>query len=221
MKQDPYRDQANKSRQKIDPIEKKQEKVEVENEALSRLELHSQKRTEKASQKKPFPLIRVLLASFFLLPLTVFLLYLFFFNSSSGETNTIIDQSDSYQLEQNQRENQSNQAAGDQEQNTEPADEEVEDTIPQPSEQAVAPPAEEQAEESEEKPEEEPVVEELEEVTAEEEAFVTHTVQPNETLFRITMNYLGSSNRVNEIRELNGLPSNDIQAGQILKIPSQ
>ncbi|MFD6208210.1 LysM peptidoglycan-binding domain-containing protein [Peribacillus sp. NPDC060253] len=48
---------------------------------------------------------------------------------------------------------------------------------------------------------------------------VLHTVQSEETLFRISMNYYKSQEGIALIREWNGLKGNEISNGQVLKIP--
>ncbi|WP_352920218.1 LysM peptidoglycan-binding domain-containing protein [Peribacillus simplex] len=48
---------------------------------------------------------------------------------------------------------------------------------------------------------------------------VLHTVQGQETLFRISMNYYKSQEGIALIKEWNGLNGNEISKGQVLKIP--
>ncbi|MED4096523.1 LysM peptidoglycan-binding domain-containing protein, partial [Peribacillus simplex] len=48
---------------------------------------------------------------------------------------------------------------------------------------------------------------------------VLHTVQGEETLFRISMKYYKSQEGIALIREWNGLNGNEISKGQVLKIP--
>lgn len=48
---------------------------------------------------------------------------------------------------------------------------------------------------------------------------IYHTVQPNETLFRISMKYYQSQVGIDKIKNANGLRTDDIRAGQVLKIP--
>lgn len=48
---------------------------------------------------------------------------------------------------------------------------------------------------------------------------VLHTVQGEETLFRISMNYYKSQEGIALIKEWNGLNGNEISKGQVLKIP--
>ncbi len=49
----------------------------------------------------------------------------------------------------------------------------------------------------------------------------THTVKRGDTLWGIAQKYLGKGNRYPEIKTLNGLSSNTIYAGQVLKIPAK
>lgn len=52
-----------------------------------------------------------------------------------------------------------------------------------------------------------------------QDGFIYHQVQPGETLFRIAMKYYSSQQGVDRIKQANGLSSNEISAGQTLKIP--
>lgn len=61
-----------------------------------------------------------------------------------------------------------------------------------------------------------PVVEPVEEEQPSEK---THIVQPNETLYRIAMNYYNSADAVEKIKEANGLTSDSISTGQELILP--
>ena len=51
------------------------------------------------------------------------------------------------------------------------------------------------------------------------ESYTIHTVVPGDTLWKISERYLGKGIRYTEIRELNGLTSDTIHTGQVLKIP--
>ena len=48
---------------------------------------------------------------------------------------------------------------------------------------------------------------------------IQHVVQSNENLFRIALKYYSSADGVEIIKQYNGLKSNDIRTGQVLKIP--
>ncbi|MGM9951304.1 MAG: LysM peptidoglycan-binding domain-containing protein, partial [Lysinibacillus sp.] len=47
----------------------------------------------------------------------------------------------------------------------------------------------------------------------------THTVQSNETLYRIAMNYYNDPSAVEKIKKANGMSSESIQVGQTLILP--
>lgn len=49
----------------------------------------------------------------------------------------------------------------------------------------------------------------------------THTVKSGDTLWGIAVKYLGSGAKYPEIKKLNGLTSDTIKAGQVLKIPNK
>ncbi len=53
------------------------------------------------------------------------------------------------------------------------------------------------------------------------EPFLFHTVQEGETMYTISMKYFNSRNGERLIREANGLSSNTVQPGQVLKIPKE
>ena len=49
----------------------------------------------------------------------------------------------------------------------------------------------------------------------------THTVKHGDTLWQIAQTYLGKGSRYTEIVKLNGLESNVLYTGQVLKIPKK
>ena len=51
------------------------------------------------------------------------------------------------------------------------------------------------------------------------EEIIYHTVKPNETLFRVAMTYYKSQDGIPIIKKANNLQGNEIQTGQVLKIP--
>ncbi|HAQ08240.1 MAG TPA: peptidoglycan-binding protein LysM [Bacillus bacterium] len=53
-----------------------------------------------------------------------------------------------------------------------------------------------------------------------EEKVIFHTVQPNETLFRVAIKYYKTQDGIEIIRKANNIKGNEIQAGQVLKIPN-
>lgn len=51
--------------------------------------------------------------------------------------------------------------------------------------------------------------------------YKTHTVSKGDTLWNIALKYLGKGSRYTEIKTLNGLTSNTIYSGMVLKIPNK
>ena len=56
-------------------------------------------------------------------------------------------------------------------------------------------------------------------VTQQQSTARSHTVQPNETIYRISVNYYGNGDAVERIKAANGLTSNEISVGQTLILP--
>ena len=52
-------------------------------------------------------------------------------------------------------------------------------------------------------------------------AYRTHTVKHGDTLWQIAQTYLSKGSRYTEIVKLNGLKSNVLYTGQVLKIPKK
>ncbi|MBM7577461.1 LysM peptidoglycan-binding domain-containing protein [Jeotgalibacillus terrae] len=231
MKRDPYRDRAEKDRKEIQSAKPASRTENSQQTAHSRVELHGKKREEKKSGKKPFPLTGLLLATFIVLPLTVVLAAVYLFSDNeTGITNATLENANEFQIEK-MRETalsdktepviaeENNDSAS--EEITEEASEEAleeepaDQTEEEPAEQPVEQPVEEPAEEVEQ-PAEEPA-----EPAAEtpEPSGSTHTVQANETLYRISVNYGLGPDGVEQLKQINGLGNNEIYVGQVLQLP--
>ncbi|TFE00435.1 LysM peptidoglycan-binding domain-containing protein [Jeotgalibacillus sp. R-1-5s-1] len=218
MKRDPFRDQAEKNRKKI-IAEKKEEQV-TSSTPLTRVEMHSQKREQKQSKKKPFPLIGVLLGLFVLLPLIAVVGSMVFSGEEDGLTNAVVERPvNEFQKDNGTANSVSATSPEEDEEQEETADENFN------QDESSTPPAESEEEPVTEAPADEQPVEEAPEETVEETpapaSETTHTVQPQETLYRIAVNYGLGSDGVDRLRELNGLSGNEIYTGQVLKIPAQ
>ncbi|MFB1080797.1 LysM peptidoglycan-binding domain-containing protein [Jeotgalibacillus sp. JSM ZJ347] len=229
MKRDPYRDRAEKDRKELLTAKTEHDPEENHEEVKSRLELHGKKREEKKSGKKPFPLIGLLLASFVLLPLSVVLFSIFLSSGDeSGVTNATLENSNEFQIEKNRETALSNKPepvlAGmstDEEDTEENEAETAEETLTdEETSETVEEVTEAPAEETVETPAEE--VEAPEETTEQPEdnqVSSTHTVQANETLYRISVNYGLGPDGVDQIKRLNNLGDNEIYVGQVLQLP--
>ncbi|BCB04571.1 LysM peptidoglycan-binding domain-containing protein [Bacillus sp. KH172YL63] len=218
MSKDPYRDQAAKLKKKIErtPVEEPSRKREP---LPPRSELHREKQ-KKNKWKLKHPLISMLLIFFILLPLTVFSIYSYFDNRSeplfdiADEAGGVVE----VDYDQNDPEPEESEEAPDS------AKQEPPDTHAEKEKSTGTPSA---AGGKNEKPaaapagqEEKPKEEEKKEPEAEPEYKIAyHTVKPQETLYRIAMNYYHSPEGVDRIKEWNKIQDNEIQTGQVLEIP--
>ncbi|WP_175991171.1 LysM peptidoglycan-binding domain-containing protein [Bacillus sp. Marseille-Q1617] len=230
MNKDPFRDQADKLKQKIErvpeePITKKKDPLPP------RSELHREKK-KKNKVKLKYPLISLLLLFFILMPLTVFSIYSYFDNRNepllflSEETNEV----EEVQYERAAEEEESGIVSEENPEAEQPSEEETTDSgekegIRHSADEGEGAkgdtklPAAKAAEVKE--PEKiEPAPEGNEEPSQETNSKVLyHTVQPSETIFRIAMKYYHSQDGIEIIKDANNLPNNEIQSGQVLKIP--
>lgn len=240
MTTDPYRDQVEKLRKRIDKIST-QEKPDIlgdekESSLPSRLELH-RKRSKKTKKKKrnlKFLLIRILLIFFILLPVGSFYIYTVLFDKTpfsphkekaSGEEIAFETEGSSkeYQLEKedipkenkeiNQQQNKEEQKNTNQEKNVEKKDPPLKST--------------EKNIENKEKTSKITEIENKEESsettangnTANQDGkIIYHTVQPKETLFSIAMKYYHSQAGIEKIKQWNTITNNEIMVGQVLQI---
>ncbi|WP_201713353.1 LysM peptidoglycan-binding domain-containing protein [Rossellomorea arthrocnemi] len=233
MSKDPYRDQAAKLKKKIERVP--EEPPAKKREPLPpRGELHREKQ-QKNKWKMKYPLISMLLLLFILLPLTVFSIYSYFDHRNSPLVVMSEGKDDVVEVRYDQSEN-------DQDESKETADDDKEEVSPETDEHdaspketdsstdgktqsASSPPAKEvvkeEPKEEVKKEQKEEVREETKKETKEEpkDKIVYHTVKPQETLFRIAMNYYNSPSGVDRIKEWNKIQDNEIQTGQVLEIP--
>jgi cytoskeletal protein RodZ len=230
MSKDPFRDKADKSKQKIERVQ--DEPAPKKREPLPpRSELHRDKK-KKSKVKLKYPLISLLLLFFILMPLTVFGIYSYFDNRNepltvfSEEKNEV--QEVQYEGSDDDAENEviSDETPGSEQQGQEetvvadePGKEEKEEDTKRekklPAAKAAEVEAPEKAASTETAPESgrEPPVEET------DSEVIYHTVQSSETIFRIAMKYYKSQDGIEKIKRANNLPTNEIQSGQVLKIP--
>jgi LysM repeat protein len=223
-REEPYRDQAERLRRKI---EKVKDGTEIENRLPSRIDVHRDKKN-KTKWKLKFPIIRLLALFFILLPIVIFSAYSSLgakkINTSehvdsdvngyeeiklndSNEEN-IVDSSNSIDKTENEIIIEEEQVEDSNEQSGK--NDEVEDNSEKGDqlENTTVTSTENQQSESTNKEEQ-----------SNQEEMVYHKVQPNETLFRIAMNYYKSQEGIKIIQEANHLNGNEIKVGQLLKIP--
>ena len=198
----------------------------------SRKEVHGKKK-QKIKWKIKFPLVKLLALFFVLLPITVLAIYTSlskdnkaevadnepvsysevkgFESYSKNENKSVVAEEDKEEKEE-QVESSSNDDATKEEEDTEQAEKVEQEENSQKADQLVT---------TEKAPTETTTETKVEqEVEKKEETkIIEHTVQTNETIFRIAMRYFSSQDGIDIIKQYNGLSSNEIRVGQVLKIP--
>lgn len=236
-KEEPYRDQAERLKKRIQKIN---DKVEDGDKLPPREQLHRQKK-KKTKWKLKYPVIRLLVLCFILLPIIIFSVISYRDNgkkingaektsgSSVGyETINLEkpDQADETVIEEPEGTDQETVDLKEEEEKSE-ASQEVEDrsnssnnsnsTVQASSSEAAA---NKQAPENNSQQQPVTVKNETNATSPEKTSKVVyHTVEPKETLFKIAMNYYQSQKGIDIIKKANKLQSEEIYAGQVLKIP--
>jgi hypothetical protein len=222
-KERPYREQAEKLRQKIDndPFE---EGEMVEREELPpRSRVHLQKR-KKNKWKLKYPVIRLLVLFFILLPITIFSIYSSLLKGPVGDaTKTGGESSGGFEVidiepsppvggeEEEQDQDQSSEDANEfdlwEAEKNEYEDEDVEQSS---SDDSSASSQESQSVSIDSL---------VSDTKSQTKDIIYHTVKPGETIFRISMKYYHSKAGIDTIKSANNLSDNNIRVGQVLTIP--
>lgn len=240
-KEDPYRQKTDHTRKRINRPQA-EEKASVTS-LPPRSEIH-QKRREKQKKKVSFPLIRVLVLFFILLPITVFAVYTYrdvifpkqnkpVIAEKGGYETISIDNSEAKKGASNKESDDENKGILDKEQPNENSEEQKSNdasnsqsvTIPE----AAAPDEGNTQPNPVAPPEQNSAVAGVSQtpvdnaaagnVAANNVEIKEHTVKTGETLYRIAINYYGSKTGIDKIKKANNLRNNEIHVGQVLKIP--
>jgi LysM repeat protein len=226
--EEPYRNQAERLRQKIEKVKDGGVVITEKNELPSRTDIHRNKKN-KTKVKVKFPIIRLLALFFILLPVVIISAYSVLGSKeiNSSDKVSTVDRG-GYEIN----------VEGTHE--WEPVGEELDEETPPIEEQEIIVDAEEEKNENASDQEmTEPVKEEeldttnttstdKEQIqtdtpnvgeTTTKTNLVYHTVQPNENLFRIAMKYYQSQSGIEIIQQANNLNGIEIMVGQVLKIP--
>ncbi|MBG9546349.1 LysM peptidoglycan-binding domain-containing protein [Cytobacillus firmus] len=243
-KEDPYRDQAERLRKKID---RKQEKGDSgQKSALPpRSRIHQEKR-KKNKWRVKYPVIRLLALFFILLPITIFSIYQYvssdksintglnaeseeigsetvvFATNDEGEGTTIEAREEQETEKPEQAEKPENTKKAEESQEQDAASGQQEKQAPQKSDaedKGSEPASDKQVNQTASESTDSSKTAETQEELKKEGRVVYHTVKPKETIFRIAMTYYKSQSGIEIIKQANNLPSNEIQTGQVLKIP--
>lgn len=237
-KEEPYRDQAERLKRRIEKIN---ENVEENDKLPPRDRVHRQKK-KKIKWKIKYPVMRLLILFFILLPIIIICTYSYLDGKKiNGTEKTTVDTngSESINIEktkknnnqspnppvkqsESQQENKGTEASTDQSNNTTPQEGQNEngDLNKQTSgtndgsqaTNSVEPPASTTVPSS--------AANTSQPVPAKSQTkIIYHKVQPKETLFSIAMKYYHSQAGIDIIKKANHLHSEHIVPGQVLKIP--
>jgi LysM repeat protein len=221
-KEDPYRDQAENLRQSIERKQFKEGQVVEREELPPRSRVHHQKQ-KKNKWKLKFPVIRLLALFFILLPITIFSIY----SSVARDKVGGMQKTDGESTE-------GFESINIEKYDPNPIDEEI-----QVEEEKLDIPDSIQEDSNSSLNESRDINSEVDaksltqnvdsiskEITSEKKAkesvtatTVYHTVQPGETIYRISIKYYKSKAGIDTIKSANSLISNEIRVGQVLTIP--
>ena len=215
------------------------EKIEEDRQEIEMEGFQSRaSRSKRKGKKRKNPLISSLLVIFIFIP-TLVLLYVNFLYEPASPVETVEENNEVVKVEKNDPTAQAAPAEDDEEDkeeqdassdSTEDISEEKQKELAAAQEAAAAEAAkiaEQKAkEEAAKKAAEQKAKEEAAKKAAEEKAKQeaakpkrTHTVQSNETLYRIAMKYYNDPSAVEKIKKANGMSSESIQVGQTLVLP--
>lgn len=193
MDKNDYKDKIEEHRKPI--------KLDGDESANSRMSRRSSSQPVKQPKKSRNYLLPILFAIFILIPFG-FLIYIQVFYQPNQNETAVLD-TGVFEYKENEEDNEEDSVADSEEESQKDAEEES--TV-----------VEKETDTEEDTTEEPPVTEPEEEQVSSEK---THIVQPDETLYRIAMNYYNSPDAVERIKEANGLTTDSISTGQELILP--
>ncbi|MCM3692879.1 LysM peptidoglycan-binding domain-containing protein [Neobacillus niacini] len=212
--EEPYRTQAERLKRRIEKINE-ETTTEGREKLPPREQIHREKR-KKTKLKVKYPVIRILVLFFILLPIVIFSAYSYLEEGKGKNTEKVTGESSGYEVinfEKSETESSSETKDGEKKEDNSTENEEAVIEVQQPVIQ--------------ETPVEEPVSEQGNNnvpntdktSAASTETTLTHTVKTGENLYRISLKYYHSKAGEEIIRKANNLKSNEIMVGQVLKIP--
>ena len=221
-KEDPYRDQAEKLRQNIERKQFEEGQVVNREELPPRSRIHHQKQ-KKNKWKLKYPVIRLLVLFFILLPITIFSIYSTIARDKVG--NILKTDGESTEgFETINIEKYDNNPINEEIQ-VEEESPETKDNVREDSHSSVNETGDKNGE-AEVKSLTQNVESTSQDLEVENKVkdpvspdIVYHTVQPGETIFRISIKYYQSKAGIDTIKTANNLSSNEIRVGQVLTIP--
>lgn len=216
------RDQAERLRHKIEQIKENPRASRASKKLPPRSEVHNQKR-KKTKWKLKYPIIRLLVLFFILLPIIIFSIYTYNEKQRLGAENIVNSDTGGYERVDIERDEEA-ESKGEEETKKETEEiEEIESNKQTEVEESETTTEEQEGTTSQPNSgtstDNTSTNEESKDNPAAEEKIIHHRVQANETLFRIAMKYYNSQAGVEIIKNANQLKGNEIQAGQVLVIP--
>ncbi|MFL6560444.1 MAG: LysM peptidoglycan-binding domain-containing protein, partial [Bacillus sp. (in: firmicutes)] len=225
--EEPYRDQAERLKRRIEKINAK---VEDKDDLPPRELIHRQKK-KKTKWKLKYPVIRLLVLFFILLPIIIF--SVISYRDGAKKINGVEKTSEdnvgyeTINLEKSTDEDENNPEKSVESSETiteNSSDSETEETSDETIDQVVQPETKENTSvltpnTNQNSPDTEVSNTNNEEKEAETSTFVSHTVQPDENLYKLAMKYYNSPKGMDIIIKANNLKSDQVSAGQVLKIP--
>jgi LysM repeat protein len=213
-KEEPFRTQAERLKQRIEKIN--EETSEGRDKLPPREQIHREKR-KKTKLKVKYPIIRILVLFFILLPIVIFSAYSYLEEGKSNKTEKVTGESPGYEVinfEKSETESSSvTKVDENKEDNSTVEIEEDAIEVQQPvsPETQVLEPVSEQGDNN--------IPNTDKNSSASTETTITHTVKTGENLYRISLKYYRSKAGEEIIRKANKLKGNEIYVGQVLKIP--
>jgi LysM repeat protein len=235
-REDPYRDQAERLRKRIEKIN---EDNHDESQLPPRNDLH-RSRKKKTKWKLKYPIIRLLVLFFILLPITIFSIYTYLEGKKPIGTEKVSSSSEGYEsinLETPQKEEKKqvnddtknsggeseskNENVVDPSVGTETTEKgtEVKNPVGQQTTENNQTDAIEKSESGLDTDKNDNSQQTSQKSDSSQNKIIYHTVQPQETLYRIAMKYYHSNSGIEKIKQANHLSSNNIETGKVLKIP--
>jgi LysM repeat protein len=236
-KEKPIRDQAERLRKRVE--RKSEHTVEKKESLPPRSEMHRQKQ-KKTKVKVKYPVIRLMALFFILLPISFFSI-ISYLDGTEMPLNKTLERAGVEMINVESRDDGKDvdqvedQEAPSFEEIADPEETDVVAAGPAPSssgdKNTAEPPGDSEDKEDEKitvpasaEPNNEPADTEGTAAAGEGESesgekIIYHTVKANETLFRVAMTYYKSQEGIPIIKKANNIQGNEIQAGQVLKIP--
>ncbi|WP_312474381.1 LysM peptidoglycan-binding domain-containing protein [Neobacillus sp.] len=242
-KEEPYRDQAERLKQRIQKINEQNELIEESDHLPPREEIHRQKK-KKTKWKLKYPIIRLLVLCFILLPIIILSVISYLNDGKLMKVNEKTSGGtvgyETVNFEKSKKENKANSNKSEEAKETKQDNSEIgnpEEKKEEPKVDSEQPDANnhpnttvqtpssnvdntnKQDSDKNSQSQTETTKSPTNTTTTKTSKIIYHKVQPQETLFKLGKKYYQSANGIDIIKKANNLKSDQIQVGQVLKIP--